>query len=216
MSANAAPTFIQQEPVHTPGFASTGPRTVEGKAIASQNAVKHGLCSSKLILPGESQAEFESLRQDLFAEYQPGNTTETLLVDQFAVDTWRLQRTRRNEAAFLSQPKLKHGVRIMEASPNLNMDELNKLARYQTSIERSYHRTLAALRKILAERHTQTKRQASLADYNRTYDQAFEDAVESLIAPPSGWDSHFVSQYAINSQFPPPQEGNKAESELRA
>ena len=189
MSVNSA-SAAQQQSTYTPGFASTGPRTAEGKAVSSQNSLKHGLCSSKLILPGESQAEFEALRQDLLAEYQPSNTTERLLVDQFAVDTWRLQRARRVE------------VRIMEASPDLNIDELNKLARYQTSIERSYHRTLTALQKILAERRKQGRVEASLADYNRAYDQAFEDAVESLIAPPPGWDSHFVSQNTENGHYP--------------
>lgn len=68
----------------------------------------------------------------------------------------------------------------MEASPDLNIDQLNKLARYRHLSKRSYHRTLAALQKILAERRKQQKQNGLLAGH--TYDQAFEDAVESLIA----------------------------------
>ena len=33
---------------------STGPKTDEGKESARQNAMKHGLCASKLALPGEN------------------------------------------------------------------------------------------------------------------------------------------------------------------
>lgn len=164
----------------TSASVSTGPRTAEGKTISSQNALKHGLRANKLILPGESQEDFELLREDLVAEYQPTNTTEALLVDQFVIDTWRLQRARRVE------------IRVLEASPDLNLDELNKLARYQTSIERSYHRTLEALQRILAERRKQEKESGVFAQ--RAYEKAYEEFLEAYTAPPVTRPSQFVRQ----------------------
>jgi hypothetical protein len=40
---------------------STGPKTANGKAIASANARSHGILSTALVLPHESQSEFDAL-----------------------------------------------------------------------------------------------------------------------------------------------------------
>jgi hypothetical protein len=40
--------------------ASTGPRTAAGKAISSQNALKHGLASGRLIIEGEDPADYQA------------------------------------------------------------------------------------------------------------------------------------------------------------
>ena len=37
---------------------STGPRTEDGKASTSQNALKHGLLARDAVLPGEDPADF--------------------------------------------------------------------------------------------------------------------------------------------------------------
>ena len=48
---------------------STGPRTAEGKARSSQNAVKHGLTAKEgPVLPGEDPAEFETFVEALFED----------------------------------------------------------------------------------------------------------------------------------------------------
>ena len=38
---------------------STGPRTPEGKARVSKNALKHGLLAQDSVIPGEDPAEFD-------------------------------------------------------------------------------------------------------------------------------------------------------------
>ena len=38
---------------------STGPKTPEGKAVARLNAVKHGLLSQEVLLPGEDESALE-------------------------------------------------------------------------------------------------------------------------------------------------------------
>mgnify|MGYP006910716063 CR=1 FL=1 len=47
---------------------STGPRTSEGKAAVSQNAVKHGLLARQDIISSESQAGFDLYRDQILAE----------------------------------------------------------------------------------------------------------------------------------------------------
>ena len=43
------------------GAKSNGPITAEGKAISSQNSLKHGLTSSHVVLPHESQEAYDKL-----------------------------------------------------------------------------------------------------------------------------------------------------------
>src|SRR5215831_5608041 len=48
---------------------STGPRSPEGKAVSSRNALKLGLYSQSDILPGEDPAEFDQLLHDFEAQF---------------------------------------------------------------------------------------------------------------------------------------------------
>jgi hypothetical protein len=69
----------------------TGPRTAEGKRRSKRNATKHGLFSS-IVLPWESAAEYQSLRNNLWKSFQPEGAAEELLVDKLAVLAWRHRR----------------------------------------------------------------------------------------------------------------------------
>jgi hypothetical protein len=44
---------------------STGPKTAEGKATASKNAVKHGLFAAEAVIEGENQADYEAYLDNL-------------------------------------------------------------------------------------------------------------------------------------------------------
>ena len=50
---------------------STGPRTAEGKAVAAQNAVRHGLLAKEVVVKGEDPGEFEFYREQMLAELAP-------------------------------------------------------------------------------------------------------------------------------------------------
>jgi hypothetical protein len=71
---------------------STGPRTPEGKARSSLNAVRHGLLARDAVLPEEDRAAHLDLLAALEEEYQPDGPTQTFLVQQLASAQWRLQR----------------------------------------------------------------------------------------------------------------------------
>ena len=79
---------------------STGPRTPEGKAAVSQNAVKHGLLACRDVIRGEEQEEFELYREELFWELNPVGTMESRLAERIVSLAWRLRRAERiqNEA----------------------------------------------------------------------------------------------------------------------
>jgi len=74
---------------------STGPRTPEGKAVASQNSVRHGLSAAKDVISSESQADFELHRDRIIDELQPDGPMESILIDRIVTLSWRLKRVGR-------------------------------------------------------------------------------------------------------------------------
>ncbi len=81
---------------------STGPNTLEGKAAVRHNAVKHGLLSRDVLLPGEDEAVLKELSERLRDELQPVGALESLLVERI-ISTWRLQRLGRVEAGIFAR-----------------------------------------------------------------------------------------------------------------
>src|ERR1022692_676586 len=77
---------------------SSGPKTPQGKATASMNALRHGLRARKVVIPGEEQDEFDQLHAGLQNQYQPQNPAEQHLVDQAAIAQWKLVRAEVFEA----------------------------------------------------------------------------------------------------------------------
>jgi hypothetical protein len=73
-------------------LASTGPRTLEGKAAVAVNAVTHGLRAQKSVLYNEDTREFHQLCVDLHHEWQPATSTEANLVEQMAIAQFKLAR----------------------------------------------------------------------------------------------------------------------------
>src|SRR6185369_3180014 len=55
---------------------------------------KHGLTSKLVVIPGEDPEDFESLKAELAASYQPANAAEDILVTQIDEHFWRLRRAR--------------------------------------------------------------------------------------------------------------------------
>jgi hypothetical protein len=71
---------------------STGPCTLEGKAVVSQNAVRHGLSARQDIISSESQADFELYRDLMLAELDPAGQMESMLAERIVSLSWRLKR----------------------------------------------------------------------------------------------------------------------------
>lgn len=77
---------------------STGPKTEEGKARASLNALKHGLRASSLALPHLENAEdWESHRLHVVQDLGAVGYLETILSERVAALLWRLGRVVRYE-----------------------------------------------------------------------------------------------------------------------
>ena len=74
---------------------STGPRTMQGRAAVSQNAVKHGLYARQDIISSESQADFDLYREQMLSELAPAGPMESMLAERIVTLSWRLIRAGR-------------------------------------------------------------------------------------------------------------------------
>src|SRR5688572_7762519 len=77
---------------------STGPRTAEGKAKSSMNAVKHGLTAQSAVLPGESREELEALARSVHAQLKPAGAIQRILAERVVSVAWKLRRCAAAEA----------------------------------------------------------------------------------------------------------------------
>ncbi|HKD09570.1 MAG TPA: SEC-C metal-binding domain-containing protein [Bryobacteraceae bacterium] len=116
-----------------------GPRTPEGKSIASRNATKHGLyAASDYILPGEEE-EFTTTQTALMTELAPEGILEQLFADEIMTASWRLRRCRIIESTFAEAPdpasneSIQRAVdRARAASHNIIRKSTAELRRLQT------------------------------------------------------------------------------------
>ena len=146
---------------------STGPRTPEGKARSSQNAVKHGFFTQTALLYYESPEEFVALRDAYISEYNPQGPTEMHFVMEMANAQYRLRRVRGIEADLIQKlvtrdivgSGLSNGEIQAEAFRTLadESDALQLLQRYEVMFRRQYERAL----RLLWEHRDRQRRLAS-------------------------------------------------------
>jgi hypothetical protein len=121
---------------------STGPKTTEGKAAVSMNALRHGLRARTVVLPGENRDEFNQLCDDLEVEWEPQSRTEQFYVEQMAVSQWKLARMEVGEAAIFEDVE----------SSTTKIPLLDRLWQAECRLERSYARAQRELERLQSAR----------------------------------------------------------------
>ena len=79
------------------GARSHGPKSAEGKATSSLNAIRFGFTAAHLLLPGEDPAAYEAFLDSWFAALAPTTMPEATSVAQLADTAWKLERLSRVE-----------------------------------------------------------------------------------------------------------------------
>ncbi len=77
---------------------STGPRSAEGKARSSMNALKSGIYSKSLVIPGEDPDDLDALAEEYYQRFQPAQPEQRDQVDLLIRSTWTLRRLAAAEA----------------------------------------------------------------------------------------------------------------------
>lgn len=76
---------------------STSPKSVQGRAKASQNSAKHGLLSKDLLIHDEKLKELDSFRNGIYQSLCPQGEMEILLVENIINAAWHLRRLTKAE-----------------------------------------------------------------------------------------------------------------------
>jgi len=109
---------------------STGPKTEEGKASSSRNALKNGFYSREFLVRDDEREDFERLRAGLLAEIQPNTNIIFGLFFQLLHAEWNLHRIRRIEAGYFLQSENPYADEKL--SP-----QLETIARHRMRFERT-------------------------------------------------------------------------------
>ena len=179
---------------------STGPKTVEGKAASSRNALRHGLSTMTLtVLPTEDPRDLEDLRSNIASEWKPQGDAETFLVDQMIAARWKLARLQRMEAEaidevleggcfFDDEDEAEHDA--TSADRHLvhalgRRDIFDKLERYARTTERAYSKAVKDLQQLrAANAKTAKQNEAKNAPIRRQGELAHSQTLHPSMPPP--------------------------------
>ena len=158
---------------------STGPKTPEGRAAVRLNGVKHGLTAATLVLPGESESDFQSLLDSFESEHLPATPTEEALVRQMTMAQWRLRRLYQVEAAFFrlrlddTEEDIEDEYEHLDAAGRLayivyrdsgSGSARENLSRIEARLERSFYKALHELQRLRAGRPQKLENQTQSQD----------------------------------------------------
>ncbi|MDP6085518.1 MAG: hypothetical protein QGF68_05615 [Nitrospinota bacterium] len=148
---------------------STGPKTVNGKAVVRRNGLKHGILAREVVIPAgqgeESQGDFDDLLANLRGCYEPEGFMEEVLVEKIGVCHWRLARVLRCETGFIRTRMDRIGSSMdpdddeipgieaeiaAQSLPNLTKTEI--LVRYERMLERELYRAMRQLERLQRQR----------------------------------------------------------------
>ena len=133
-----------------------GPTTEAGKENCKMNALRHGLTSKQVVLPHESQEEFEELLAAHRKEYAPASLTEQDLLHELVIAKWRLARARRVESEYFVQVFESESSDAALAGLIASEDGkgFQKIQRYVTAADRAWRRALKDLQQTQSARHS--------------------------------------------------------------
>ena len=134
---------------------STGPRSPEGKARSSMNALKSGIDAKSQIIRGEIAANLETLVADYYSRFRPTTPEQRMLVDTLIDSEWLLRRFRVVEAQLWEKESLeafrpKEAVILAQAYWN-STDRFARLQRRIDTAHKNYRTALQDLQRLQAE-----------------------------------------------------------------
>ena len=110
------------------GAKSRGPKTPEGKAIAAQNAIRHGCLAKLTVMAGEDEQAFMQLSANLIHAFHPTDEHECNLVETMLICMWRRNRALAMETAGMSLLVLKQAALTSPTPDSLNPTDTHSIA----------------------------------------------------------------------------------------
>jgi len=138
---------------------STGPRSVEGKAISRMNALQSGIHAESNIISGEDENDLAELTETFYRDYRPETAMERALLDNLIRDTWLLRRFFRIDAEMIDHAiedalYKKEENQAGKAFIDTSADQI-RLQRRIDATRKSQIQTFKELQRLQAERRAQ-------------------------------------------------------------
>jgi hypothetical protein len=135
---------------------STGPRSVEGKAVSRMNALKSGIDARSNIIRGEDPSDLQGLTNFYYKECQPASAQEQFYVDILIRNDWQLRRMERVDSQYweyhLQGNSTPMPGRELGRGWNCGSAAFARLQRRKNDIQRSSLLARQELKKLQAER----------------------------------------------------------------
>jgi hypothetical protein len=152
---------------------STGPKTPRGKRNSSRNGIRHGVLAKAILIDGESRDNLLKLCQALDEEYKPETPTEIALVTSATAARWRLIRLWMMESAGMVYEQRRQTDAEESRDPttcamlafrslNENSRHAELMVRYESRLDRQYHRAIDRLQQIRAAKMVSATRSQQL------------------------------------------------------
>jgi hypothetical protein len=131
---------------------STGPRSVEGKAVVSMNALQSGLDAKSVLIRGENPAELEALTTTYYNRWSPATPEQCALIDILIASEWLNRRYLRLEAQLWEdcmpdestfKPKT-----FLARALGTGGALFDRVTRHQNAVARTYHTALRDLERL--------------------------------------------------------------------
>ncbi|HEV3197023.1 MAG TPA: hypothetical protein VGZ73_03925 [Bryobacteraceae bacterium] len=189
---------------------STGPRSAEGKARSSMNALKTGIYSKSLTIPGEDPADLDALLQEYLQRFCPAVPEQRDLVDILVRSTWTLRRLAVAEAQVFAH-EMDRANKLDKDSPIghafcLSDRTLTRLQRMVNSTQRNFRdalRDLERLRTLEVDLNPDLQPQEGAPPSPLKAPQPISQPAETVpVTPPS--------QFVSSSSAPLPPAAQKA------
>jgi hypothetical protein len=132
----------------------TGPRSAEGKARSSMNALKTGIDANTRIIPGEDPAGLAVLIKEYHDRWLPTTPEQRLLVDTLVTNDWLLRRLNQAESQLweLRYPLPEYArpqVALAQALAYEGAD-FDRIQRRMNSAQRNFQSALRDLERLKA------------------------------------------------------------------
>ena len=153
------PTLKQIQANRLNATKSTGPRSVEGKAVSRMNALKSGIDAESEIIRGEDPASLQTLTAEYLQRFQPANPEERFYVNTLIRDDWQLRRLARVDTQ-LWEFGFDNAHKLHEDAPlgqvfTMKSETFTRLQRRIDATQRSYQRALRELQRLRSLRAAQ-------------------------------------------------------------
>jgi len=128
---------------------STGPKTITGKEMSSNNALKHGLTSQSLMHPGiDDPKEFQIYTKKIYDCFSPKDDLEIFFVNRAISCMWRLKRVVNIEEAIFNEEIKPDTENVAEQIFNYLKEKMLIINKYEKSLESSLFKTLKEIKKL--------------------------------------------------------------------